>query len=729
MNPFYEIKINDIPFNLSAKISIFAQLLKFNMNAFDIELIRQYLLLNLPKAHGRTKVFLFFNYYKALLDSGDSKTIDAFYLEFIEEYLSSLNSYTAYCIAPNKTVELIEQLERILSITSIISFKSLLQKEIDRLESQLNEINLILSGAPQQSDITRLAFPLIEQSTIGVFETYGFLETVRITVAKGKNENKLYVFPKTGILEKNIEKQIYDSFSLAMKYLKPHQKKFFQFHELTVYFDNYSATYIGNSLGVALTIGFIEQLSTLYNLPFLVKIKNNIASTGAIGKDGKIHPVNKNYIEKKVEVIFYSSTEIFIVAKQDEANAKDKLNQLKKIYPNRNLKIIGVSDLDDLLDRRTLINISKQNPFIRTAKISVKNWQITLLVIILYIITAMALIRNFDENPAILESVGKTLYVKNKSGRVLWTKEINYDANLISSDNYLRIMHKLVDINNDGINEVIITNESLKELKNENEYGRIACLNNLGGLVWKYSFFDSVSSSGEILPPFYLTNVVDTFSLREEKYLLAISSSRSSYNSSIFMIDLKNGKRSSNVFWHNGFIRDALVYDFNNDGKKEIAFAAINNSFGKIAFGVLNPEELSGQCPNNNSYGFDNIPVAKLNSYIILPKTDYNKYLNLISPSLEVGCIENHPDERYLQIRSIEGENKSSAISFMIFYEWHRINILTEDKFIAQRDTLIKHKILTPPFTGTMDFVKQLNSEIMFWTGKDFIGKQQFVVR
>ncbi len=693
------------------------------MNAFDIELIRQYLLLNLPRAHGRTKVFLFFNYYKALLEPGDSKTMDAFCLEFIEEYLNSLSNYTAYCIAPNKTEELIEQLERILSTASLNNFSSLLKKEIDRLENQLNELNWILSGAPQQLKTTRLAFPLIEQSSIGVFETYGFLETVRVTVAKGKNENKLYVFPKTGVLEKNIEKQIYDSFSLAIKYLKTHQKKFYKFHELTVYFDNYSATYIGNSLGVALTIGFIEQLSALYNLPFLVKIKNNIASTGAIGKDGKIHSVNKNFIEKKVEVVFYSTTELFVVSKHDEENANNKLSQLKKIYPHRNLKIIGVSDLDDLLDRRTLINISKQNPFIRTAKISIKNWQITILIIVLYIITAMALIRNFDENPAILESKGKTLYVKNKSGRVLWTKEINYDGKLISSDNYLRMMHKLVDIDRDGTNEVIITNESIKELKHTNEYGRIMCINNLGEIIWKYNFFDSVSYKGEILPPFYLTNIVDTVSLGEKSYLLAISSSRSSFNSSAFMIDLKTGKRDSKVFWHNGFIRDALVYDFDNDGKKEIAFAAINNSFGKIAFGVLNLEKLSGQCPNDNSYGFDNIPLAKLNAYILLPKTDYNTNLNLINPSLEMGCMENQPDERYLQIRSIEDENNNSAISFMMFYDWRRINILVEDKFVAQRDTLINHKILNPPYTGTKEFVKNLNNKILFWNGKDFTGR------
>lgn len=690
------------------------------MNAFDIELIRQYLLHNLPKTHGRTKVFLLYNFYKALLDSKDKKTIKAYCLEFIEEYINSLNIYSAFCIAPAKTEELIEQLETILLIDSIVAFRHILDKEIDKLKKQLNELNWILSGAPLQSKTTRLAFPLIEQNPVGIFETYGFLETVRVSISKGKNENKLYVFPKTGNLETNIEKQIYDSFSLAIDYLKSYRKKFDTYHEISVYFDNYSANYIGNSLGVALTIGFIEELSSIYNLPFLLKIKNDVASTGSIDKSGIIHEVNKSYIEKKVEVVFYSQASIFVVAKHDEENANNKLDELKKIYPSRNLKIIGVNNLDDLLDRRTIINISRQNPLIRSVRISVKNWQITILAILLYIITAMALLRNFDENPGLLEASGNTLFVKNKSGRVLWTKEINHDQELILSANYLRMFHKLVDVNNDGMNEVIITNESSNQAKNINEEGLVSCFNNKGGLKWQYLFSDTVSYKGKVLQPPYTINLVDTISINNEKCLIAISRSKTSSSSSIFIINAQNGKRKDKTLWHSGFIHDAVVQDFNNDGKKEIAFAATNNSFGKIAIGIIDLENLSGQCPNNGSFDFDNLPVARLKSYILLPKTDYNEHLKFLSPSIDYGCITNYPDIRALQIRTIEGENKKFGINFMIFYDWQRIDVLIEDQFIAKRDTLINRRILTPPFTGTKEFVKLLQDEILAWDGNEF---------
>ena len=55
----------------------------FNMNVFDLELFRQYLLLNLPKTHGRSKIFLLFDLYKALLESNDRITINAFLIEFL----------------------------------------------------------------------------------------------------------------------------------------------------------------------------------------------------------------------------------------------------------------------------------------------------------------------------------------------------------------------------------------------------------------------------------------------------------------------------------------------------------------------------------------------------------------------------------------------------------------------------------------------------------------------
>ncbi|MBM3284089.1 hypothetical protein FJY90_07685 [Candidatus Gottesmanbacteria bacterium] len=117
--------------------------------------------------------------------------------------------------------------------------------------------------------------------------------------------------------------------------------------------------YVDNSLGIPLTIGIIEKLLELYNFAELVTIKSNIALTGGVDKDGNILPCSSEIIRRKVEIVFFSNCKTFIVPKEDELEAKTKADELKKEFPNRNLDIIGIETLSDLLNRRNLIDIRK----------------------------------------------------------------------------------------------------------------------------------------------------------------------------------------------------------------------------------------------------------------------------------------------------------------------------------------------------------------------------------
>lgn len=679
------------------------------MNPFDIEIFRQYLLRSLPNIHGKSKVFTFYNFYQSLLDSNDETLVEAYCLEFIEEYITSLKSYSSFCLAPGKSERLISQLTTISALNSVQAFKHIIVIETKRIRKELEELLSVLSGSKKDINHNKLFFPLIEENGIQTTNTYGFLETVQITINKRKSGNKLYVFPSVGILDERIEKQIFDSLSYAMKYLGKYKKKFSEYHDIFVYFNNYSANYVGNSLGIALTVGFIEQLTSLYNLPFRVNIQNNVASTGGININGKINSVNKEFMEKKIEVVFYSPIDNFIISKDDEIYAYKKLNQLKELYPKRNLKISGVNDLEDIFNRRNLINIFKQNILVRSYKASKKNWQISVLIILLYMITAIILIRDFDESPSVLENKGKTLYVKNKSGRVLWTKSIDFDSSMFSSRYNLNYVNRLLDIDGDGINEIIITNESLKQY-NGTQYGRIACYNSRGDLIWENNFHETASISTDSLQSYNISNLVDTTTINGKKYLIAFSTDQTSISSAIFKVDLKTGKQSNDILWHNGPIRDCLIIDFNNDGKKEIAFAAINNSFERAVFGLVDLNDLAGKCPSSNPFLFKCTPPAKLLTYIILPKTNFLRY----AKSLKIGCLNNSKKKTF-SLKSSEDENTEATLNFRTPYNFKTLSISFSKKSEAQELLL---------FPNTKN---RISDEVLFWNGKEFVNRNNEV--
>lgn len=59
--------------------------------------------------------------------------------------------------------------------------------------------------------------------------------------------------------------------------------------------------------------------------------------------------------------MFYSDVEMILYTKIDEIWAEEKLKELQIEYPKRNLKIIGLTDLNDLLDRRQRLISENRN--------------------------------------------------------------------------------------------------------------------------------------------------------------------------------------------------------------------------------------------------------------------------------------------------------------------------------------------------------------------------------
>ncbi|MCB9249462.1 MAG: hypothetical protein H6613_13395 [Ignavibacteriales bacterium] len=61
--------------------------------------------------------------------------------------------------------------------------------------------------------------------------------------------------------------------------------------EVTIRFVNKLGIYEGDSLGVALTVGFIQELLRYYDLREEISYENNIITTGSMNEEGQIGSV------------------------------------------------------------------------------------------------------------------------------------------------------------------------------------------------------------------------------------------------------------------------------------------------------------------------------------------------------------------------------------------------------------------------------------------------------
>jgi len=280
----------------------------------------------------------------------------------------------------------------------------------------------ILNGKDENAKTNKLLFPVLEvQNNNGLNFILGILDSITIEITKSTRD-QFIIIPSEVEIEERLKNQIENSWLSATNFVKRLVRRIGKHHKVIIQFDERVGYYIGESLGVTLAIGFVEKLLKYDNSPYLVNIKNSIATTGGLESTGKITRTGGDIIKKKVEVVFFSSINSFVVPNDDLLSAEQKLNELNEVYPDRKLKLVPAKDLDDLLDRRSLIEIKKQNPVVRTAKAARKNYIVMILLFLLIFLSSYYAIRDYDDNPAILESEEHTLYVKNKSGKYIATK-------------------------------------------------------------------------------------------------------------------------------------------------------------------------------------------------------------------------------------------------------------------------------------------------------------------
>ncbi len=688
-------------------------------NIFELETLKNELIERvLASTSNHSRLIHFYSYFNTILSNEDQVLSEAFLKEFIDDYIVSIKKFDVFGINPEFTDKLILQLKNLTSLAFIKNVLPELTFEIERIEKQKKKLIHILEGEEFEDGIGNKAFfPLIDKEASEDF--YGIIEFVTIIINKASDSDKFIIVPSEKEIEKKISEQCNKSWLLAVNILKKYVKKPYKYHKVIISFDKREGFYAGNSLGIALTLSFLKELLKFYNPTYVIKIKEQSAFTGGIDVSGDVLNVGDDIIKQKVAAIFFSEMNSFVIPKQEETYAFFYLTQLKKQHPKRNLRIIPAADIYDVLKRRNLVEIKKINPIVRSGKFVKKNWVSATIVILLTILFTYLFTVDFDDNPTILAADGSTLFIKNKNDKILWTKNIT-----LNEKDLIRCA-RIIDIDGDGINEVILTYESDKKNGNPIDNSMVSCYNKDAGLIWKYSFGDTVYSRREVLNTEYHLNIIDTLTFTKEKSLFLISSNGPSFSSAIFRIDLRTGQRLPGTFWASGHIIDCKIKDINKDNKPEMIGVGYDNGYEDAVFFIYVVDTLTKVRPTKEEYSIINHPISLMKSYIRFPKTDYDIYCRVRTPTLiDAQLTDDFKNRSYNFGVSNPTTGYEPELQYRINYNFKDIDIVIQSSYRVQRDTLVAHGILKPPYTDTEEYKNLIKSKILFWENGEWVKRK-----
>jgi len=682
---------------------------------FELESLRSELIeKTLETTSNNLRLSLYQSYFEKVLSLDNANYNEAFLNEFLDDYHNSIQMFEIFGTNPKFTDNLLQQLKKLITLSLIKENHSKLISEIERLEKQKENLAFILEGKEYQDIIERKAFfPLIDDEAPSDF--YDTLESITVRINKSVDADKFIIVPSEKEIEKRISEQCRRSWLLAFSLSKKYIKKPFKYHEVIISFDKKQGFYEGNSLGIVLTLSFLERMLKFYNTAYIINLKERSAFTGGVTEAGEVLCTSEEIIKRKVAAVFFSEIDTFVFPKCEETYAYFALTQLKKSYPNRKLKLIPVEDIKDVINRRDVVDIKRQKVVVRTGKFIKKNWISAAATVLLAILFAYLFVMDFDDNPAILTSDGNTLFVKNKNGKILWTKLISIEKSEQNSESFPTEYARVIDINKDGSNEILLLREIDKKTLSLKDYSLICCYNKKGEMIWQYSFNDKVTSKREELDTDYTIRMIDTLSFNGTRSLFLISANINSFSSAIFRIDLRNGKRLAGTFWSSGHVINGFIKDFDNDNKMEIQGLGYDNGYEDVVFFAYEIDTLTKVRPTTEEYLVRNYPISDMKVYLRFPKTDYDIYLKQRTPLIFSNTLEdNHKDKKYKFATANPFNPKDGLLGYEINYDFKNIDITINSGFRVTRDSLVAHEKLDPPYTDTEAYKNIIKNNILY---------------
>jgi len=673
------------------------------------------------------RIKLLSDYFNYILSSKQNTIIESFLIEFIKQFISLQKHITLNGIGPDTLKDLMLLNNKLSRLEPFQIYSNQLDAINLEHKNNIKELNNILSGKLRVDGNNQLSFPVVEIGNNKIERwPVCVLEDIAVSVQKSLKltDNNFIIIPSGNNLDENLIDNIKIVWSFALKYVEKKINNLSEYHEIIIKFSSINGNYIGNSFGIVLAINFIQKLFEIYDARELVKIMPSSVASGGVDKNGNIMPVSEKTLKHKIEAAFYSPVSNFIIPLENYNAAKNIIDKLTAQYPNRQLNIIAVTSVYGIFDRRSLIFIKKKNLFIHSSKKVIKSKAFVITFFILLFFIAYKIYTDYDDNPHHISVSRNVVTIENSSNKPLWSKKIGANIEMLQlNSTWINKFVKIIDIDNDGTNEVIFSGEVEEELKNPKLLGRIACFNKSGELIWMHQFKEEISTRNEDFFPYYATYMIDTSTVSNKILLYVNGGHLYYYPTPIYSLDIETGNHVGKTFWHPGGFSYGFITDIDNDGNKELIGSAITNGFEKSVLFSIELNKIEGTAPAPENYRFIGKELTDFDSYILLPKSDVTDYVNsrYNIPFAGPFTISN---QLYVALKE-SNNNIKSHYEYIIGYSFNNnfdcTDVIIGDNFRTHRDSLVVTGDLNYPLSNTIEYRNNLKKQISYWNGEEFV--------
>lgn len=472
--------------------------------------------------------------------------------------------------------------------------------------------------------------------------------------------------------------------------------------------------FTGNSIGAAMAVLAYIQIIKPEIRRELRYISGLMALTGGIDQNGEITSVNDDTIKCKIESAFYSAVKYVVVPKDNITTARSVRDSLQKKHPHRNLVLLAVSHLNEVLCNLNLIREEKvcigdflAQKTVRYARLT--KVQVPLLLVLIYALISILYPRAwilFDDNPDHLEFFRNGFTVLNKNDHPLWSKEFECDS---LTRKYDCAIH---DMDKDNKNEVYFLMDAPYHIHcSDDSY--LYAFDNQGNQLFKKSCLldDELGVSQADSLKFDRRSI----EVRNYKtsFILETIVCRSGYGAYIKYWD----KQGNLIGWfvNNGF---AGLHQNNTATMDDSVFVYLsyNHDIDRVCSFGLDPVKSQGFSP-----GYRHDYAREWNSqvlfYIGLPATymsgaDYNGFVNGI-----------RMEQDDFSVSVIQARGTEWKIIYLINNNFRVTEVTSTDIFIKQFDEdRIERK---HDFEDYKDLFQELHDSVMYWTDSGWVTERQ----
>lgn len=500
-------------------------------------------------------------------------------------------------------------------------------------------------------------------------------------------------------------------------------------------FEHNDAWHSGKSADLAMAGLFFCAIIEAMELKEQFRLNPAVAITGSIDEHGNVLPVSEDSIPQKVEAAFYSWTQVLVVPQSQMGLVYQTYEELKEIYPNRDLLIIGVRHLRELFYDRRLTLHSKKGMLQHAGQKIWKRKTSVLAVLgymlLAFIITALV-IGPVDRNPDHFELFPSEIAIMNKIGREL--KRIPVDpVNIFQatkSDSYVRQeLIEIFDSDNDGKNEVLL---SLQD-EDYSDNKLILMDDNLTDTLWINELIHVVDY--EKHPDQYLheyrPRVINHADIDHdgELEIIATLDQQVHFQGHIWVIDAISGVVEQQLM-NAGWFLQFEVEDIDEDGSADLIACGHYKGFEYWGCTILDGRDINGFMPLADRYWDEEKVLAKAKVFMAWDKTVLTKAL-IRSEIYDIGGsslfgLRIDSGRKLISLTYIENRIKNSfgdleniPIIMTFDYNLNPVSFASSDAYDRYARELYEKGFLD--FIPDARYLHAFKDSLYYWNGTDWV--------